>query len=164
MKPSSAILFAGLTALAFAVPAFAAEPDKGTETILHAFNPQKGDGTQPVPGMVDLSGTLYGATSYGGAAGLGTVFAIDPTTGAETVIHSFCAPENCGDGFFPSPLTGVNGVLYGTTGYGGISEKKSGTGTVFALDPETGSETVLYTFSHIAASSDVRRVAIPLRA
>src|SRR5438105_4995410 len=85
-----------------------------------------------------------GGGSTGCSGGCGTVFSLDPNTGAETVLHPFGST----DGAYPmAGLIAVNGMLYGTTlacwgtGCGGV-----GCGTVFSIDPSTGAETVLYSF------------------
>jgi uncharacterized repeat protein (TIGR03803 family) len=50
-----------------------------TETILHGFTGQDGDGAVPYGGLtLSPSGTLYGTTAAGGTAGGGTVFSIVP--------------------------------------------------------------------------------------
>ncbi|HXM44900.1 MAG TPA: choice-of-anchor tandem repeat GloVer-containing protein, partial [Bryobacteraceae bacterium] len=50
-----------------------------TETVLHSFSGQNGDGAIPVAGLVLSSGgVLYGTTSAGGTAGKGTAFALQP--------------------------------------------------------------------------------------
>jgi len=50
-----------------------------TETVLHSFTGQDGDGATPVAALVMSStGVLYGTTSAGGSAGKGTVFAVAP--------------------------------------------------------------------------------------
>jgi len=50
-----------------------------TETILHSFTDQNGDGATPVAALaLSSTGVLYGTTSAGGTAGKGTVFAIVP--------------------------------------------------------------------------------------
>jgi uncharacterized repeat protein (TIGR03803 family) len=50
-----------------------------TETILHDFTGQNGDGGLPVASLaLSSTGVLYGTTSAGGAAGKGTVFAVKP--------------------------------------------------------------------------------------
>jgi len=47
------------------------------ERILHAFNPNTGDGSSPNGGVVlDGSGNIYGTTENGGAYGYGVVFEI----------------------------------------------------------------------------------------
>lgn len=119
----------------------------GVERVLHTFD--KGtDGRGPVAGLIDVDGTLYGATAYGGAAGDGAVFSIT-TSGKERVLHSFAGGS---DGATPTAaLLDVNGMLYGTTEYGGggscrVSTKNVGCGTVYAINT-SGAETVLHSFT-----------------
>jgi uncharacterized repeat protein (TIGR03803 family) len=51
----------------------------GTEKVLHRFSLSGGaDGANPLAGLVDVSGTLYGTTFAGGSNGNGTVFALKP--------------------------------------------------------------------------------------
>src|SRR6266852_5668058 len=126
---------------------------QGTETILHSFGPNGGDGYDPLAGVVrDKKGNLYGTSIFGGAYGggngygCGTVFKLTPK-GKETILHSF--NNNGTDGFYP--LGGVvmdkNGNLYGTTLYGGAySCFGYGCGTVFELTPP-GTETILYSLN-----------------
>src|SRR5579862_1717784 len=66
----------------------------------------------------------------------------------ETVLYSFCSQANCADGSGPNDLTHLNGTFYGTTENGGGTcvSQPEGCGTVFSLDPNTGAETVLYSF------------------
>jgi uncharacterized repeat protein (TIGR03803 family) len=115
----------------------------GAETLLHSFG-GSGDGRQPQGVLVNLHGTLYGTTSHGGAAnGYGTVFTIDPTTGAETVLHTFTGGSGGSDGALPlAGLINVGGTLYGTTSIG----NSENSGTVFSIDPTTGADTILYNF------------------
>jgi len=49
-----------------------------TETILHSFTAQDGEGSLPGPLTLGADGVLYGPTWYGGTAGGGTVFALKP--------------------------------------------------------------------------------------
>ncbi len=49
----------------------------GKETVLHSFGSGT-DGSDPLAGLTNLHGTLYGTTSRGGAHGYGTVFALTP--------------------------------------------------------------------------------------
>ena len=119
----------------------------GTETILHSFG-ASGDGANPVAGLLNVNGTLYGTTIDGGAYSsgsyaFGTVFAIT-TSGAEIVLHSFVS----GDGADPyAGFISVNGTLYGTTEYGGAYSSRSGysSGTVFKIK-KSGAETVIHNF------------------
>ena len=48
----------------------------GSETVLHSFTGSPSDGDDPYAGLLDLHGTLYGTTYYGGSGdgGPGTVF------------------------------------------------------------------------------------------
>jgi uncharacterized repeat protein (TIGR03803 family) len=99
----------------------------GKEHAIYSF---KGgtDGIQPTASLIDVKGTLYGTTFYGGMYGGGTVFSVT-TTGNERVLHSFGSGS---DGAYPhAGLIDVNGMLYGTTQRGGMY----GLGTVFALSP-----------------------------
>src|SRR5271154_5602458 len=124
------------------------------EEILYSFGSGgAADGAYPYSGLSsDSTGTLYGTTVSGGAAGLGTAFALTPPAvsgGAwtETVLYSF---GSGGDGASPyaALAVGKSGRLYGTTPYGGAF----GSGTVFVLPPplsQGGSwtETILHSFA-----------------
>ncbi|MGB8907724.1 MAG: choice-of-anchor tandem repeat GloVer-containing protein [Candidatus Cybelea sp.] len=120
----------------------------GKESLLHSFG-GSGDGSWPYAGLINVNGTLYGTTYYGGVhtcsgEGCGTVFAI-ATSGKETVLHSFKGGKR--DGAEPfAGLINVNGTLYGTTGGGGAKCSASGgCGTVFAITT-SGKETALHSF------------------
>jgi uncharacterized repeat protein (TIGR03803 family) len=142
MKAIFVVLFAGMVGCTFAQPVLAAEGTKAREKVLHSFG-GAADGLEPQAGLINVKGTLYGTTPFGGASGQGTVFALDPKTGAESVLYSFCSQSGCTDGQQPyASLIDVNGTVYGTAVGGG----DSGGGIVFALDPETGTEKVLYSF------------------
>ena len=79
--------------------------------VLHQFSGD--DGCAPVS-LVALGDVLYGASSSGStsASQYGTVFSIDPKSGAETVLHSFTGGT---DGQHPNGLTVGSGALYGVT-------------------------------------------------
>jgi uncharacterized repeat protein (TIGR03803 family) len=95
--------------------------------VLHSFG-NGTDGSEPyAAALTNVVGTLYGTTWQGGGYGGGTVFSIDPSTGAEIILHSFGSGA---DGAKPyAELINVNGTLYGTTWQGGTY----GGGTVFSL-------------------------------
>lgn len=127
--------------------AYEVDPTAGAEKVIYAFCKQAScdDGEAPLAGLIDVSGTLYGTTQDGGTGqGLGTAYAIDPKSGTETVLYSFCSEQNCADGQNPNvALLDLNGTLYGTTTAGGGN---CGCGTVFSIDPNTGAEDVLHDF------------------
>jgi len=115
---------------------FRLAPD-GTEKVLHLFAGKKGDGGNPVAGLIaDGAGTLYGTTEYGGgdactviSLGCGTVFELAPD-GTEVVLHSFGKGNNGAN-----PVGGLvadnTGTFYGTASQGGTY----GYGTVFEITP-----------------------------
>jgi len=137
MKSRSASLLAG----SFASVAFLHAPgvSAATESVVMSFDVS--NGAEPYADLLNVKGTLFGTTAGGGSdEEFGTVFSLDPTTGAEKVLHSFDA--NGTDGYFPEAgLINVKGTLFGTTQDGGTS----GDGTVFSIST-TSSEKVVYAF------------------
>jgi len=124
---------------------FSINPATGAETLLYSFAGGH-DGILPAAALLNVGGTLYGTTSGGGKHSNGTVYTIDPATGAETVVYSFAGGV---DGAGPTAeLINVGAMLYGTTDYGGTGkcDHRKGCGTVFSINPATGAETVLYRF------------------
>jgi uncharacterized repeat protein (TIGR03803 family) len=122
----------------------------GALTTLYNFcaQVQCTDGFEPVAGLLLASdGNFYGTTFYGGAGnpppGYGTVFEITPS-GTLKTLHSFCAQPNCPDGYGPQStlVRGTDGILYGTTTYGGAG----GNGTIFKITPK-GILTTLHSFN-----------------
>lgn len=123
--------------------------------IVHVFN---GDvnrlrGAEPNAGLVDVHGTIYGTTQYGGwgctipqHAACGTIFAIDKN-GKFALLYRFTGGS---DGAFPGGgLTQIGGTLYGTTRSGGTGTDAScndGCGTVYSFNT-SGAEHVLYSFA-----------------
>ncbi len=103
----------------------------------------------------DGAGNLYGTTQSGGILtgpcapqGCGVVFKLD-STGKETVLYTFTGGA---DGASPAAalVRDAAGNLYGTTVSGGVCSwpySSNGCGVVFKLDPTTGQETALYSFS-----------------
>ena len=108
-------------------------------TTLYAFTGENGDGAGPYAAVLySANGPLYGTTAYGGIYNSGTVFELTPPgegggSWTETILHSFGGP---GDGTYPyaAVISGLNGVLSGTTNYGGAS----GMGMVYQLSPPVG--------------------------
>ena len=144
MRGFSAAILALIPVCAAAAPA---------ETVLHSFAalPRSGqtgarDGSNPVGGLVlSDSGTLTGTSESGGTTcgsngpGCGAVFVLTPPVAGKTrytdaVIARF---NDTATGGYPmgSLVTGIGGVLYGTTANGGIGPSGAGNGTIFQLTP-----------------------------
>jgi uncharacterized repeat protein (TIGR03803 family) len=127
---------------------FAVNLATGKENVVYSFKGGS-DGEQPYASLVNVAGTLYGTTPFGGAAyyHAGTLFAVNPQTDAETLVHAF---EGGADGTEPyASLTRVGGKLFGTTAEGGTY----GAGTVFAENLATGKERVVYSFANAYGAS-----------
>jgi uncharacterized repeat protein (TIGR03803 family) len=101
------------------------------ESLIHRFSGN--GGFNPYGSLLlDSSGTLFGTTQGGGAAGAGTVFALTPEHMhyALTTIYSFMGSN---DGAFPyAGVIESGGVLYGTTFGGGGG---CGCGTAYSVTP-----------------------------
>jgi uncharacterized repeat protein (TIGR03803 family) len=120
-----------------------------TETTLHVFNTQPGDGDSPRAGLTfDKSGSLYGTTYDGGnSTFVGTVFRLRPprSSGGRWTESIYSFRGGPADGSNPEgDLIWVGGSLVGTTSGGGLYES----GTVFQISPSsTGmTESLLYSF------------------
>jgi uncharacterized repeat protein (TIGR03803 family) len=130
---------------------FSLNPTTGTETVIYSFA-GGADGANPYAGLTHHGGKLYGMTVNGGisasecgASGCGTVFAIDIATGHKKLLYAF---QGGTDGWHPLPApTYLDGILYGTTIYGGSSSCTTNCGTLFQVNAATGAEKVLYRFT-----------------
>jgi uncharacterized repeat protein (TIGR03803 family) len=147
----------------------------GAWNAMAIYNFSNGCGSEAAL-TVGAGGVLYGTTYDGGSglpcsfppnliSGCGTVFQLAPPTTpggtwTESVIYAFTGMN--GDGAYPSAsvVIGKNGVLYGTTQFGGSATSGSpcsyygatGCGTVFQLTPPatpggTWTETILHSFT-----------------
>jgi uncharacterized repeat protein (TIGR03803 family) len=99
------------------------------------------DGGYPYGGLVQgADGNLYGTTSSGGAAGVGTIFQMT-SSGALTTIYSFTGGA---DGAYPYAglIQAGDGTFFGTSPSGGAF----GAGTVFQVS-SAGTLNVIYTFT-----------------
>ena len=120
-----------------------------TETLIHSFTGQNGDGYTPAAGLaLGPKGLLYGTTKQGGRtgipfckAGCGTVFELDPPGSpggpwTETILRALTGVST-GDGSEPNSTLalGPNGELYGTTLMGGTPAEYGLRGTIFELVP-----------------------------
>lgn len=135
---------------------YAVDPTTGREHVVYAF--QGGlDGQRPRGGLIAVNGLLYGTTLDGGLAygchtglggvGCGTVFEVNPRTGAHRVIYAFNGRTGTDAVDTQAGLVAVKSsntyVLYGAGGGGA-----HGAGAVFRLTPSSSgfTESVLYAF------------------
>jgi len=93
------------------------DPATAAATVVHAF--VRPDGWDPFGGLrLTSDGWLYGSTLRGGDEDAGTIFRIDPATGAFESVYSL-RPSNGTDaqGPFSRLAEGPDGALYGTTSH-----------------------------------------------
>jgi hypothetical protein len=129
------------------------------EQDLYDFQGKSGDGSEPAgPLAFGRDGTIFGATEYGGADTLGTVFQLSPpsTPGAgwtEALLHSFAGGS--GSALPNGVVLGPGGVLYGAamgTQEARYCENGAPCGAIFQLTPpgasgEPWTQTILHTFT-----------------
>ena len=137
---------------------FAVNPNGTGFTNLHTFTAAAGasphltntDGVAPAGGLVLAGNLLFGTTQFGGSAGNGTVFAVNPNGTGFTILHVFTAtsslyPNTNSDGANPQAGLLLSGsTLYGTASQGG----SSGSGTVFKLNTDGTGFTNLHSFNY----------------
>jgi uncharacterized repeat protein (TIGR03803 family) len=121
------------------------------KTTLHAFQPA--DGAYPIAGVtLAKDGNLYGVTQTGGppgGAGLGTIYKVNPTTKAFTVLYTF---TGMADGENPAATLLLDKT--GTILYGSTEAVYAPGGTIFKFDIATGKLTTIYTFKNGADGND----------
>jgi uncharacterized repeat protein (TIGR03803 family) len=132
----------------------------GTYSVLYSFGANSDANWPNGPVLLDSAGSLYGATSLGGAFNTGAVYKVSPpqSTGpwTESILFSF------GGGSQSSGITPVGnllfdslGNLYGVTESGGASQF----GVAYELSPASGSssstwtQNVLFNFSKTAGET-----------
>lgn len=157
-KRKGSVLATGLTNVGgtlFGATEYGGATDKGTVfsittagafTTVYSFRGGAADGANPLAGLTNVGGILYGTTSKGGKTGGytngGTIFSVS-TSGEEKVRYLFGSKKD--DGLRPaSPLVRVSDKLYGTTTNGGIGGV-TGSGTIVSVTTG-GKEIVLYRF------------------
>jgi uncharacterized repeat protein (TIGR03803 family) len=122
-------------------------------TTLHSFDNTDGWVARGT-GLIQASnGNFYGTTLGGGVNGDGTVFEIT-ASGTFTSLYSFPDDSQCSGSLciYPNGLTqGVDGNIYGTTVYGGVTDNcnsASTSGKFFQLTP-AGTLTTLHIFCRL---------------
>jgi len=121
------------------------------DTVIYNFTGQNGDGSGLywIDLISDKSGNIYGATSFGGTNGTGTVWELvysdTKKSYSESILYEFGA-SGSGDG--NNPYGGLamdsEGNLYGTTLNGGASNL--GTSYKLTKHGKIWKETVLHSF------------------
>ncbi|MGO8698930.1 MAG: choice-of-anchor tandem repeat GloVer-containing protein [Limisphaerales bacterium] len=110
-------------------------------------------GWDPAAGLILAGNVLYGTAFAGGAAGNGTLFALNTNGSGFSPLYSFSPADVNGynsDGVEPyAGLIMSDNILYGTAAFGG----KAGNGTVFdfTLTSNGGEFAPLYSFSETNA-------------
>ena len=117
-------------------------------TLLHRFGLSPTDGRLAEAGAYLLeasNGALYGSTTAGGISNRGIIFKINKDGSDYQILHHFTGFPGGGDG--DNPFAGLfeasDGLLYGTTGYGGANQY----GTVFRLNKDGSGYQILMHFA-----------------
>src|SRR5579871_922697 len=113
----------------------------GSEHVLYSFKESDAAGYYPGAALLNVNGTFYGTTELGGKTISGAVFSITPG-GHVHVLYSFGSTGPSGSQPSAS-LINVNGILYSTTSFGGLSNL----GTAFSVTT-TGGQRTLHSFGH----------------
>jgi len=110
---------------------YRANPSTGQISMVTAFDQSDNTGVIPRAGLTVVGSTLYGQNSTGGGAPTrGTLFRLDPVTGAVKVVFRFIPAFQNGE--TPQGRFLLHGsYLYGTAYEGGAL----GLGSVFRFDP-----------------------------
>ncbi len=116
----------------------------GAITLLHSFDGTHGSAPY-APLMQASDGNFYSTTVNGGQYVDGIAFEVSPS-GTFTDLHDF-DPNTDGAEPFSALVQGTNGVLYGTTVYGGTSNF----GTIYSIPLGGGSLNTLYSFDGTSA-------------
>jgi uncharacterized repeat protein (TIGR03803 family) len=127
---------------------FQFDPGSQGLRVIHSFNGEDGANFAY---LTAFNGKLYGATAFGGSGcsdGCGTIFSLSPSSGVETVLHSFRGGR---DGEDPAAAPVIQGrVIYGTTLSGGdayCSSSIRSCGTLYTFDLASHKETVVHRFN-----------------
>lgn len=117
--------------------------------VIHSFLGQTngGDGSSPGASLTQgLDGDVYGTTQAGGNNNLGTLFKLNTDGSIYSILHHFSGSPNDGRVPLGNVAQGPDGLLYGTTEYGGANN----VGTIFRVDTNGNNYAVLRSFSTAA--------------
>jgi uncharacterized repeat protein (TIGR03803 family) len=114
--------------------------------VTHRFGGQPADGSGPLGSMIQSGGLVYGMTSAGGSANMGTIFRSAPDGSNYTVLHSFTGGPTDGQNPGYSSLVLSGSTLYGVTNGGGTA----GYGTIFRMNIDGTGFSLLHSFDLFA--------------
>ncbi len=100
------------------------------------------------------NGLLYGTTGGGGTKNDGTMFYFNPFTGKDSVLIDFDSANGKGDAAGNSIMQAHNGLLYGTTCFGG----KEDSGVFYSYDMLTHKDSILFNFNNTIGAAPDRTV------
>ena len=117
------------------------DPSNNTYTKVTNFDFDNGGQPYGDNGMIEASdGKLYGITVMGGKTGWGVVYSFDPSTSVYTKLKDL--DNLSGNYSFGKLFQASDGLLYGTTYYGGSSDG----GVIFSYNVSTRSYTIIKEF------------------
>jgi uncharacterized repeat protein (TIGR03803 family) len=114
-----------LAAVPFELPKLAAGPSafKKGVTPLYVFHNIGGDGADPTGGViVDGNGNIFGTTPFGGSAGGGSVYELQPSGMSYSFSSLYSFVGSNGDFPLAVPAEDANHNLFATAYYGGPNE------------------------------------------
>ena len=112
-------------------------------SVLHSLSSAT-DGKNPVGKLIQgFDGRLYGATTAGGPAGGGTIFAINADGTGYAVLHAL-DPTTEGYNSYGGVIQGRDGRLYGTTYYGTASTRD---GVIYTVGTDGSGFRLLHVFN-----------------
>jgi len=119
---------------------FSYNTSTGGLAVLYSFAANTGSAPNGTL-MQALDGKLYGMTTYGGTHNDGTLFSYDLTTEQVDTLVNFDSINGKWP-YYGALIQAPNGLLYGTTAYGGANNA----GVFFSYNPITDKDTVLINF------------------
>ena len=123
---------------------FGVQPDGSGYQVFFSFPAGTNVTRAPISGfMQGRDGALYGTTSVGGSANVGSLYKVNPDGSGFTVLHSFGA----NDGINPRAglLQATDGILYGATTFGSATPGQ-GSGTIYRIAPDGSGYRVIFSF------------------
>lgn len=122
--------------------------DPATDTYTKLFDFGGANGENPAGSFVQATnGLLYGVTAAGGATGVGVVFSFNASTNSFTKLDDFDVVNGAYSA--TTLLQAANGLLYGTTQFGGDNFF----GTIFSFDITNNTITKIFDYTSASGNS-----------